>query len=152
MKTLQLQTSKTDYRSIAVRVLAMALAGMLLYAATKKVMDIRAFVAHIETLSFVSSEISYGLTAAVILMEYGLAFALLFFPLRRWLYWSLAGLMLVYSLYIYVILHFAIKLPCSCQGAFKSLSWQQHYLVNIGVLLAAVGILLLIKKQRVMIT
>ncbi|ERJ58183.1 MauE/DoxX family redox-associated membrane protein [Sphingobacterium paucimobilis] len=148
MKTLQIQTGKTDYRGSVARVLAIALAGILLYTATKKVMDIRAFVAHIETLSFASNGISYGLTALVVFIEYSMAFLLLFFPLKRWLYWSIAGLMLLYSVYIYAILNFAITLPCSCQGAFKSLSWEQHYLVNLGVLLVAVGILLLINKPK----
>ncbi|SKB76037.1 hypothetical protein SAMN05660841_02184 [Sphingobacterium nematocida] len=148
MKTLQIQTSKIDYRSLAVRILAIALAGILLYTATKKVMDFRAFVAHIETLSIGAGELNYSLAAFIVFIEYGLAFMLLFDPLKRWLYWSIGGLMLLYSAYIYAILNFAITLPCSCQGAFKSLSWQQHYLVNLVVLLAAVGILLLIRKPK----
>lgn len=148
MNTLQIQTSKTDYRTIAVRVLAITLAGMLLYAATKKIMNLEAFAAHIIVLPYMQTWMTYILSGIVMLAEYGLAVMLLYQPMRRTLYFVVIGLMLIYTAYIYAVLNYALTLPCSCQGAFKSLSWQQHYLVNLGVLLVAVGILLLIKKTK----
>lgn len=146
MNTVQIHKTGTDYRSIVARVLAIVLAGMLLYTATKKVMDLKAFAAHIEVLPFIRTWMTYVLTAIVLIIEYGLAVVLLYYPIKRWVYLAVIALIIVYSAYIYAILHHALVLPCSCQGAFKSLSWEQHYLVNAAVAAVALTNFILVYR------
>jgi len=144
MNTVQIHKAKADFRTTVVRILALALACMLLYTATKKVMDLQAFAAHIEVLPYMRTWITYVLSAVVILLEYGLGLMLLYQPMRRSLYLGVIGLMLIYTAYIYAILNYALKLPCSCQGAFKSMTWEQHYLVNAVMAAVAVGTFILV--------
>jgi hypothetical protein len=75
---------------------------------------------------------------------------LLFIPPVRWagLYLSLA-LMMMFTSYISFMLLSAYKLPCSCGGILKKLSWKDHLLLNIILtILAAVAIIFEIKRWR----
>lgn len=137
MKIAELHSIRAEHLSIVVRLIGIILAGILLYTATKKLMDLQAFAAHIEVLPFVQIWMTYVLTAVVVLAEYTLALMLLYHPIKRWVYLAVLLMMLIYTAYIYAILHYALILPCSCQGAFKSLSWEQHYLVNGSVAVVA---------------
>jgi hypothetical protein len=52
-------------------------------------------------------------------------------------------LMTLFTGYVYVMLHYAYDLPCSCGGIIELLTWEQHLLVNLMLnLLTAVAILL----------
>jgi hypothetical protein len=52
-------------------------------------------------------------------------------------------LMTLFTGYVYVMLHYAYDLPCSCGGIIELLTWEQHLVVNlILTLLTATAILL----------
>jgi hypothetical protein len=71
----------------------------------------------------------------------------LFIPPIRWagLYLSLA-LMLIFTIYIAYMLYNQYKLPCSCGGVFKILSWKDHLLMNtILTIFAFVAVIFQIK-------
>ncbi len=75
--------------------------------------------------------------------ELGIA-ALLIFKRTRvaGLYASLF-LMTLFTGYVYIMLHYAYDLPCSCGGIIELLTWEQHLMVNAMItLLTAVAILL----------
>nr|WP_139149444.1 MauE/DoxX family redox-associated membrane protein [Ulvibacter litoralis] len=51
-------------------------------------------------------------------------------------------LMVFFTAYIYIILHYSDFIPCSCGGVLEQLSWTQHLLFNIGfIILAALAVL-----------
>jgi|GEM_PF-2477464 len=149
-----LSTAQNLYLTINIallRILSLALGGLLLYTATKKTMDLEAFSAHLELLPYVGKTAAYMLTALVVLVEYGLAVLILYRYRDLRVYSLLLVLMMVYTGYIYYILNHAPILPCSCQGAFKSITWQGHYMVNVVVTLlsaTAIGLLYLRKKEK----
>ena len=64
-------------------------------------------------------------------------------------------LMTLFTGYVYVMLHYAYDLPCSCGGIIELLTWEQHLIVNLMLtLLTAVAILLqsrltMLNKQRI---
>ncbi len=52
-------------------------------------------------------------------------------------------LMTLFTGYVYVMLHYAYDLPCSCGGIIELLTWEQHLVVNCMLtLLTAIAILL----------
>tara|TARA_R110002167_G_scaffold366411_1_gene596165 strand:+ start:8885 stop:9367 length:483 start_codon:yes stop_codon:yes gene_type:complete len=60
------------------------------------------------------------------------------------------GLMLLFTGYTLAIVFFAPYRPCSCGGVISLLSWEQHLVFNILLLLLAVlGIVLSLKEQRI---
>lgn len=75
-----------------------------------------------------------------------LAAACLLFPRTRRLgLLSALTLMVIFTGYIAaILLHFFRRVPCSCGGIFRTLSWQQHLWVNLGLIVLA--LLALIRK------
>src|SRR5690606_35021463 len=52
-------------------------------------------------------------------------------------------LMVMFSAYIFIILHYSLYVPCSCGGVLEKLSWNAHLIFNIlFVLLDIAGILI----------
>ncbi|WP_304343423.1 MauE/DoxX family redox-associated membrane protein [Chryseobacterium koreense] len=120
---------------------------LFIYAAASKMLDFENFqvqLAQSPLLSAYAGLISY----AVIILEIVVA-GLLCFQVTRLigLYASFA-LMVAFTVYIYLILHFSDFVPCSCGGILEKMSWQQHLVFNIiSVLLAFIGISF-IRKDR----
>lgn len=48
------------------------------------------------------------------------------------------GLMAMFTLYIYIILHYTSFIPCSCGGVLEKLNWKEHLIFNIVFILLAV--------------
>jgi len=111
-------------------------------------MDIEAFSAHLELLPYVGETAADILTIGVMLVEYALGFLILYRPQDARGYFMIVSLMLAYTGYIYYILHHASFLPCSCQGAFKSLSWEMHYAINGIVTVASIVLWKLVQQQK----
>ena len=60
------------------------------------------------------------------------------------------GLMLLFTGYIYIMLHYAYDLPCSCGGVLSSLSWKDHLIFNsIFTIIAFVGVILQTSISRI---
>ena len=56
-------------------------------------------------------------------------------------------LMIFFTAYILHMLLFSVKLPCSCGGVLKSMTWQEHFAFNIFfTCLALVGVIVGRKK------
>ncbi|HWY33577.1 MAG TPA: MauE/DoxX family redox-associated membrane protein [Nitrosopumilaceae archaeon] len=51
-------------------------------------------------------------------------------------------IMLIFSGYVYSILHLGYEIPCACGGVISSFTWNQHLILNIVfVFIALVGVL-----------
>ena len=56
-------------------------------------------------------------------------------------------MMLLFTGYIYAMLHYSYYIPCSCGGVLSVMSWNQHFIFNIFFsMLALTGIVLQAKK------
>ena len=61
-------------------------------------------------------------------------------------------LMTLFTGYVYIMLHYAYDLPCSCGGIIELLTWEQHFIVNFMLtLLTAIAILLESRLNRISI-
>ena len=115
---------------------------LFVYTATNIIADYHNFKQELGRSPFVqplSGLIAATLPAAELLI----AFLLIMKKTR------LPGLYLSYTLmifftgYIWLMLHYAWDLPCSCGGILASLTWNQHLVVNaVFAALAMVGVLL----------
>jgi hypothetical protein len=77
--------------------------------------------------------------------------SLLFFPrTRKAGLWSSLILMTLFTAYIgSILLHFFDKVPCSCGGIVKQLSWENHLYFNLFfVAISILGLWLLRKEQK----
>jgi len=64
--------------------------------------------------------------------ELSVALALVFDRTRKKGLYGAAVLLTVFTLYIAaILLHLFRRVPCSCGGIFRGLSWPQHFWVNV---------------------
>lgn len=104
---------------------------LFIYAASSKIRDFENFqvqLAQSPLLSTYAGVISYG----VIALEIGIT-VLLFMPKRRSIgLYVTFGLMVAFTVYIYLILNHGDFVPCSCGGILEKMGWEEHLIFNIG--------------------
>ncbi|ROI10081.1 tellurium resistance protein TerC [Chryseobacterium sp. H3056] len=120
---------------------------LFIYAAVSKMLDFENFqvqLAQSPLLSAYAGFISYGVLALELLT----AGALLWNKTRRAALYASFGLMVAFTVYIYLILNYSDYIPCSCGGILEKMSWGQHLFFNsVCVVLAWSGIFF-IEKGR----
>ncbi|UKB78596.1 DoxX family protein [Chryseobacterium sp. MEBOG07] len=118
------------------------------YAGISKMLDFENFqvqLAQSPLLSAFAGLISYS----VIIVELIIVLLLCIKSTRLiGLYLSL-GIMISFTVYIYLILNYSDFVPCSCGGILEKLGWTEHMIFNIVcVLIAFAGIYILEQQKR----
>jgi hypothetical protein len=92
-----------------------------------------------------------GLSWTIPIVEL-LTVILLFFPYTKLAgLWASLGLMLLFTGYIAYMLVFSSKLPCSCGGVLKKLTWIQHLEFNVlFTLLSGISIRLIYHNKKLL--
>ena len=129
-------------KSLIVEIISSLLVVLFAYAAISKLLDYKTFqiqlgrspyLARVSTLTVWLVPLSELFTATLLIITKKRLIGL---------YMSFF-LMLLFTLYIYSMLHFSYYIPCSCGGVLSKMSWNQHLLFNIVFTgLALIGIIL----------
>ncbi|MGV0938374.1 DoxX family protein [Empedobacter falsenii] len=113
---------------------------LFIYAAVSKLMDFENFqiqLAQSPLLSAYAGFISY----AVIIVEIVIALLLCIKRTQQIGLYASYGLMLAFTVYIYLIINYSDFVPCSCGGILEKLGWTEHLIFNlVFVGLAVIGI------------
>jgi len=114
---------------------------LFVYAAFSKLIDFENFqiqLAQSPLLSAYAGFISY----AVIIVELIIAFLLSKKQTQQIGLFASYGLMLAFTVYIYIILNYSDFIPCSCGGILEKLGWKEHLIFNLFFIgLAVIAIL-----------
>lgn len=117
------------------------------YASFSKILDFENFqvqIAQSPLLSAYAGIVSYSIIICELLIV-----ILLIIPKYRiiGLYSSL-GIMVAFTVYIYLILNFSDFIPCSCGGILEKMGWTEHLIFNFScVFITAISIFLLNKNN-----
>ena len=135
-------------KKLAVELISSLLILLFMYTALSKLLDFTAFKNVLSQSPFIGNKASV-VALALPITEIMVAL-LLFIPnTRLWGFYGSAALMLIFTLYLGYMILFSPKLPCSCGGVLKQMSWNQHLIFNIFfLLLALTGIWLERKRTR----
>lgn len=129
-------------KSIIIEVVCLLYIALFVYAAISKLLDFGNFQVQLGQSPLLSI---YALWISWLVIGIELTIALLLvFPKSRivGLYAALS-LMTMFTIYIFIILHFSSFIPCSCGGILEKMSWNAHLIFNgIFVLLAVLSIVL----------
>lgn len=140
MKTTLLR--KPRFKSIWIEIIVALLLCLWIYTGINKLMDYSNFQTQLGRSPFIqhiAGFIAITLPAGELL----LAIMLIFKKTRKLGLYLSFGLMLLFTGYIWIMLHYAYDLPCSCGGVLAKLSWNDHLIFNAAyTLLAVTGILL----------
>ena len=130
-------------------VLAVSYFFMLLfvYASISKILDFNNFQVQLSQSPIVSAYadiISYIVLTAELVIS-----GLLIFQTTRLLglYLSM-GMMVSFTVYIYIILNYSEFIPCSCGGILEKLGWTEHLIFNIVCILLALTSIIILEKLR----
>lgn len=109
---------------------------LFVYSAVSKLLDFQNFqiqLAQSPLLTAFAKYISY----AVLSVEFAIAI-LLSIPKTRIIgLFSAFGLMLLFTIYIYIILNYSSFVPCSCGGILENMNWTEHLFFNIAMVILA---------------
>lgn len=129
-------------KSIIIETVCLLYVLLFVYAALNKLLDFENFQVQLgqsPLLSAFAELVSYTVPA----VEFIIAFMLLTVRLRYAGMHAAFSLMVMFTAYIFIMLHFSPFVPCSCGGVLEKLSWNQHLIFNIVfVVLMLIAILL----------
>ncbi|PHR12829.1 MAG: hypothetical protein COA40_08165 [Aequorivita sp.] len=130
------------YRELTINLISILFIVLFVYAAISKLLDFETFQIQLAQSPFLGTYagvLSVLVPAVEILLS-----VLIIFP--RYRIAALIGcftLMIMFTVYIFIILNFSDYIPCSCGGVLEKLSWTQHLVFNIVfIVLAALAIFL----------
>lgn len=110
---------------------------LFVYAAISKTLDFENFQVQLAQSPLISAYASF-ISYSVIVIELIIAGLLLSERTRTTgLYLSL-GIMISFSIYIYLILNYSDFVPCSCGGILEKMSWNQHLIFNVGCVILCI--------------
>ncbi|CAC9974406.1 MauE/DoxX family redox-associated membrane protein [Flavobacterium panici] len=117
-------------KSVFVQIVCLLFILLFVYAAVSKLLDFENFtvqLAQSPLLSAHASWVSIFVPAAELFTV-----LLLLIPRHRikGLYCCL-NLMIMFTVYIFIVLHYSSFVPCSCGGVLAKMSWNAHLLFNI---------------------
>ncbi|WP_073294394.1 MauE/DoxX family redox-associated membrane protein [Chryseobacterium polytrichastri] len=117
------------------------------YAGISKMLDFENFqvqLAQSPLLSAYAGFISY----AVIGIEFIIVLLLCLKNIRLIGFYLSFGIMISFTVYIYLILNYSDFIPCSCGGILEKLGWTEHMIFNIICVLMALGGIYIVEHQN----
>ncbi|MGG9964084.1 MauE/DoxX family redox-associated membrane protein [Ferruginibacter sp. SUN106] len=119
-----------NYKRIST-VINFLLVLLFVYTGTSKLLGHQVFKEQLEQLHFLQPLGGFiSVTLPVTEIISGLAIA--FKPTMRWGLWLAALLMTIFTAYVgFMLAGDNTKLPCSCGGVMKAMSWKTHLWFNI---------------------
>lgn len=113
---------------------------LFVYAAVSKFVDFKNFSVQLgqsPMLGAYAEFIIWIIPITEILIAIGLSFK----RFRRVGLMTACTLMVMFTAYIYIILHYSSFVPCSCGGVLEKMSWNEHLIFNIVfIILAVLGV------------
>lgn len=112
------------------------------YASVSKILDYENFNIQLSSFPYLPDAIKY-FAWLVPLSEFIIIVLLLLPRYRLTGFYTSTLLLIIFTVYLFVVLMFAPHIPCSCGGILERLSWNAHIIFNIcWILLGVTGVLL----------
>jgi putative oxidoreductase len=125
------------YKKLVLNGSSFLLVLLFVYTGTSKLLGILLFREQLSHVNFLKP-IAPLLAFALPILEIVTGLAIAYKPTMRLGLWSAAILMTSFTIYVAIMLAGdQTKLPCSCGGVIKVMSWKQHLYFNILFMLLA---------------
>lgn len=104
---------------------------LFVYTGTSKLLDHQQFMEQLSYVSYLKA-IAAPLSICLPLLELITGLAITYKPTQSYGLYAAAILMTIFAAYVgLMLLSDKTKLPCSCGGVIKAMSWNQHLYFNI---------------------
>jgi uncharacterized membrane protein YphA (DoxX/SURF4 family) len=129
-------------KRITIEIICSLLLILWIYTGLNKMMDYETFKFQLGRSPFIQPMAGF-IAATLPAGELLIALALVIKKTRLIGLYTSFALMLLFTGYIYAMLHYSYYVPCSCGGVLAALSWENHLIFNgCFTILALVGIVL----------
>jgi len=134
-------------KQIILTILAAILTILFVYTASEKIFNTRDFHGAMDKQPL-PEWLKAILLITLPILEY--LVAILFISPKTWRIGFAASTVLMFAFTIYVglgLAHAFKYVPCTCGGVFRDMSWQNHFILNLGLLAIAVTGLWITRKK-----
>jgi uncharacterized membrane protein YphA (DoxX/SURF4 family) len=115
---------------------------LFVYAATNKLLDFENFQVQLGQSPLLSSYAGF-ISYFIPFIEFVIVAMMCFSRTRYVALFSAFCLMVMFSVYIFIMLNFSPFVPCSCGGILEKFNWKEHLIFNLFfVLLSVIAIIL----------
>ena len=129
--------SNLPLKRILVEIICLLYVLLFVYAAVSKLLDFENFQVQLGQSPLLSAYAGY-LVWFIPSVEILIALLLSIPSYRKIGLLSGFGLMIMFTVYIYLILNYSSFIPCSCGGILEQMSWNEHFYFNLAFCLFAV--------------
>ncbi len=137
------------FREAIVQTACLLFIVLFAYAGLTKLLEGHLFYDNIRNSPILGSKAMASLASwAIPLSELSVALLLIWKKTRLIGLYGAAVLMLLFTGYTMVIVFFAPYRPCSCGGIISLLSWEQHLVLNVALLLLALLAIMFSHKNK----
>ncbi len=137
-----------NYLNAVITIICYLYILLFVYAAVSKMLDFEVFQVQLRQSPLLGSFAGF-ISWAIPSLEIIISLCLIFPKTKYWALYSAFGLMMMFSAYIYIILHYSSFVPCSCGGILEKMDWNEHLIFNLFfVLLAIIAIKLLANTKK----
>ncbi len=127
-------------KSLIYEVIVAAFIFLFAYTGLDKVVNLKQFEDTFSKLPF-ADLLEVRMYSLVPIIELSIVILLVIPRLRQIGLYCTFFLMLFFALFVLYMVLFVPKVPCSCGGLIKTMSWKQHIILNVlFTFLAAIGI------------
>lgn len=138
---------KSQVRNILINIVCFLFILLFIYAAVSKLLDFESFQVQLGQSPLLSIYAGW-MSWLVIFIEIFISILLIFPQLRGVGLWASFNLMLMFTVYIFIILHYSSYVPCSCGGILEKMTWEMHLVFNIIFTLLALLAIILKKESE----
>lgn len=138
----------TSIRTYIITIVSYLYIFLFVYAAVSKLLDFENFQIQIGQSPLLSA-FAGPLSVLVPGLELLIVLLLCISKFRFWGLLACFQLMVLFTMYIYFVLHYSANIPCSCGGILEALGWGEHLVFNVIFLLLALVSLFLYTSQSI---
>lgn len=121
---------------------------LFVYASVSKLLDFENFQLQLAQSPLITAYAGF-ISRAVLILEMIIALLLSIPRLRLLGMLASFGLMVLFTTYIYIILHYSSFVPCSCGGILEKMDWTTHMVFNSGfILLSILAVYLMVSVEK----
>lgn len=129
-------------KNIMIEAICLLHVMLFVYAAISKLLDFENFQVQLGQSPLLSAFASW-VSWTIPLVELLIAGLLIFRSTRLWGLISAFNLMVMFTVYIFIMLHYSSFVPCSCGGILEKMGWKTHMYFNLFfVVLAFIAVIL----------
>jgi len=139
---------KPQIRSIIIEIICLLYVLLFMYASASKIIDFENFQVQLGQSPLLSVH-AWWISWSVLTIEITIAILLCIPKYKKFGLFAALSLMVMFSIYIFMILHFGSFVPCSCGGILEKMGWNTHLVFNLFfVVLALLGLIMQYRKAE----